>query len=201
MEDNEDILEYLSQMGNFSDEVKESLNKKLSSFTGYDNTIDVLLGLVDELKISLDQYEELEKERSFELQKSYLSDSNYFFFIKEYLSKNSKLASYHVRKKDLTPIDREKVRHLKEVYDGISSFAKTMNIEPYPGDECTDYYYFVSFYGQIYKFGIYLFDGCVFCEIPDLSQFKSSVKIINFNDVMEYFNSLSYEDILKRKKS
>lgn len=201
MDDNDDILEYLSKIGTFSDEEKESLNKKLASFTGYDNTVDVLLGLVNELKLSLDQYEEIEKMRVFEIQKSYLSDTIYFFWIKEYLNKNAKLASYHIRKKYLKSKDKEMIRHLKDVYDGIRSFAEAKNIEASKGNECTDYYYFVSFYGQVYKFGVYLFDGNVFCEIADFNELNNSINIINFNDVMEYFGNLSYDEKYQRDRS
>ena len=191
MSESFDFYEAFKHIENLPEKERKQIVNEFKKMTGSDLSFDVLAKAISEVEVDQEAFDELmadwKAEYTRNTKKEVLCEPNYFEWMKQYLTKNKRLATYHRRKKGITSKEIRNFDLLKVFYDGINEYARANNIASYEFDEVAKGYYFVEHYDTVIGIALYQLDNTVVCEIMESNKLKeSNIKAIDFNNVMKY---------------
>lgn len=205
MSETNDFYEAFRHLENLPEEQQRQIEEKFNKATGSNLPFDALAKTLSEIDMDYQSFKEMMVDWKISyinnVKKEILSSPDYFEWMKEYISKNKRLAGYHRRKDDITIKERNKIDNLKCFYDGINEYARSNNYASYEFDEIAKGYYFIEYYDSIIGIALYQFDNTVVCQIMDSDKLKKSgIKTIDFNSVIKYYENLNLDKESERKR-
>ena len=198
MDDFKDMFDAFNNLENLPEEQKKTLEEKLNIISGDENALHILKKSLKECNIDEKSFKEIYNEYKKAERINLLSTPEYFKWSVKYINKNQKLASYHVKKSDITENEKQNIKDLKIFYEGIDEYAKENNIHPYIVDNLIKRCYFIEYSGTILGITLYGFNNAIMCNIIDRKKFVEYNGVsIDFSDILKYYRDLQSDNSIQ----